>query len=152
MSQDTPSLCDQSVTHSTYNPGATMKRNLALFEDYQIRRLYDEATDTWYFSVVDIIRVLIQQPDFQAARKYWNKLKERLGKEGSESVTNCHRLKLVAEDGKLRLTGVANVETLLRLIQSVASPQSEPIKLWRVLKRVVSAVVINSQRLCWKMV
>jgi DNA-damage-inducible protein D len=80
--------------------------------------------------VVDIIRVLIQQPDFQTARKYWNKLKERLGKEGSESVTNCHRLKLVAEDGKLRLTDVADVETLLRLIQSVPSPKAEPIKLW----------------------
>ena len=63
------------------------------FEDYDIRRVYDEKTDTWYFSVVDIIRALLQQPDFQAARKYWNKLKERLGKEGSQLVTNCHRLK-----------------------------------------------------------
>ncbi len=107
-----------------------MKSNLALFEDYQIRRLYDETTDTWFFSVVDIIRVLIRQPDFQAARKYWNKLKERLGKEESESVTNCHRLKLPAEDGKMRLTDVADVETLLRLIQSVPSPRAEPIKLW----------------------
>lgn len=72
----------------------------ALFEDYDIRRVYDEKTETWFFSVVDIIRALLQQPDFQTARKYWNKLRERLGKEGSETVTNCHRLKLPAEDGK----------------------------------------------------
>jgi hypothetical protein len=95
-----------------------------IFEDYDIRRVYDEKTETWYFSVVDIIRALLQQPDFQAARKYWNKLKERLGKEGSEPVTNCHRLKLIAEDGKMRLTDVASPEVLLRLIQSVPSPWS----------------------------
>ncbi|HUT47282.1 MAG TPA: BRO family protein, partial [Sedimentisphaerales bacterium] len=80
--------------------------------------------------VVDIIQVLIQQPDYQTARKYWNKLKERLKKEGSETVTNCHQLKMVAEDGKMRLTDAANPETLLRLIQSVPSPKAEPIKLW----------------------
>lgn len=107
-----------------------MKSNLAIFEDYKIRRLYDEETETWFFSVVDIIQVLIQQPDFQKARKYWNKLKERLKKEGSETVTNCHRLKIVAQDGKMRLTDVANTETLLRLIQSIPSPKAEPIKLW----------------------
>jgi len=68
-----------------------MKENsLAVFEDYKIRRVYDENTETWYFSVVDIIQVLIQQPDHQTARKYWNKLKERMKKEGSQSVTNCH--------------------------------------------------------------
>ncbi len=72
----------------------------ASFEGYDIRRIYDEETGTWYFSVVDIIRALLQQTDFQTARKYWNKLKERLGKEGSQTVTNCHRLKLIAEDGK----------------------------------------------------
>ena len=71
--------------------------SLAVFEDSPIRRVYDEDTGTWYFSVVDIIQVLIQQPDYQTARKYWNKLKERLKKEGSESVTNCHQLKM--EDG-----------------------------------------------------
>ena len=107
-----------------------MKNNLAVFEDYKIRRLYDEKTETWFFSMVDIIQVLIQQPDYQIARKYWNKLKERLRKEGSESVTNCHRLKLEAADGKKYLTDVANAETLLRLIQSVPSPKAEPIKLW----------------------
>ena len=103
---------------------------LAVFENYKIRRHYDEATETWFFSVVDIIQVLIQHQDFQTARKYWNKLKERLKKEGSESVTNCHRLKLEAADGKKYLTDVANSETLLRLIQSVPSPKAEPIKLW----------------------
>ena len=66
---------------------------LAVFEDYKIRRSYDEKSETWYFSVVDIIAALIQQPDFQAARNYWNKLKERLKKEGSQTVTNCHQLK-----------------------------------------------------------
>lgn len=69
---------------------------MAVFEDYQIRRAYDEHAETWYFSVVDIIAALIQQSDYQTARKYWNKLKERLKKEGSESVTNCHQLKLEA--------------------------------------------------------
>jgi DNA-damage-inducible protein D len=102
----------------------------AQFEDRAIRRIYDEDTETWWFSVVDIVQALTQQPDFQAARKYWNKLKERLGKEGNQSVTNCHRLKLPAADGKSYLTDVATAETLLRLVQSVPSPKAEPIKLW----------------------
>jgi hypothetical protein len=102
----------------------------AIFETHEIRRVYDEASETWWFSVVDIIQVLTQQPDYQTARKYWNKLKERLGKEGSQSVTNCHRLKLPAADGKNYLTDVATAETLLRLVQSVPSPKAEPIKLW----------------------
>ena len=77
-----------------------MKENtLAVFENFEIRRIYDEKSETWYFSVVDIIQALIQQPDYQTSRKYWNKLKERLKKEGSQSVTNCHRLKLEAADG-----------------------------------------------------
>ena len=103
---------------------------LAVFENFKIRRAYDEKAETWYFSVVDIIAALIQQPDYQTARKYWNKLKERLKKEGSQTVTNCHQLKMVADDGKMRLTDVADPETLLRLIQSVPSPKAEPIKLW----------------------
>jgi DNA-damage-inducible protein D len=80
--------------------------------------------------VVDIIAALTQQPDFQTARKYWNKLKERLRKEGSKSVTNCHQLKLEAADGKKYRTDAAGPETLLRIIQSVPSPKAEPIKLW----------------------
>jgi hypothetical protein len=107
-----------------------IEKSLAVFEGKQIRRHYDDNTETWYFSVVDIIQVLIQQPDYQTARKYWNKLKERLKKEGSESVTNCHQLKLEAADGKKYLTDAADPETLLRLIQSVPSPKAEPIKLW----------------------
>ncbi len=102
----------------------------AFFEEYEIRRVYDDASETWWFSVVDIVQVLTQQPDYQTARKYWNKLKERLNKEGSESVTNCHRLKLPAADGKQYLTDVATAETLLRLVQSVPSPKAEPIKMW----------------------
>ena len=86
-----------------------MKIIPAIFEEREIRRIYDEKTQTWFFSVVDIIQVLTQQPNFQAARKYWNKLKERLRKEGAQSVTNCHRLKLPAADGKNYLTDVANV-------------------------------------------
>jgi len=105
-------------------------RALAVFEDFKIRRVYDEEAETWYFSVVDIVAALIQQPDYQTARKYWNKLKERLKKEGSQSVTNCHQLKLEAADGKRYATDVADPETLLRLIQSVPSPKAEPIKLW----------------------
>ena len=100
------------------------------FKDKKIRRHWDGKKEKWYFSVVDIVAVLTEQSDFQIARKYWNKLSERLKKEGSEVVTNCHRLKLKAADGKQYLTDVADVETLLRLIQSVPSPKAEPIKLW----------------------
>src|SRR4030066_1160825 len=106
------------------------EKSLAVFENYKIRRVYNEETETWYFSVVDIIQVLIQQPDYQAARNYWKVLKNRLNKEVSETVTKCNQLKLQAEDGKMRLTDVANPETLLRLIQSIPSPKAEPIKLW----------------------
>jgi hypothetical protein len=77
-----------------------MQPQSAIFEEREIRRVYDEATETWWFSVVDIVQVLTQQPDYQTARKYWNKLKERLGKEGSQLVTNCHRQKMTAGDGK----------------------------------------------------
>jgi hypothetical protein len=104
--------------------------SLTVFENYNIRRVYDEKTETWYFSVVDIIQALIEQPNHQAARNYWKVLKNRLKKEGSESVTKCNRLSLVAADGKKYLTDVATPETLLRLIQSVPSPKAEPIKLW----------------------
>ena len=100
------------------------------FDGQSIRRVYDEDTETWWFSVVDIVQVLTQQPDYQTARKYWNKLKRRLDKEGSQLVTNCHQLKMPAADGKQRLTDVATAETLLRLVQSVPSPKAEPIKLW----------------------
>ena len=112
------------------NSTAIMKKDLAIFEGHRIRRLYDEKTETWWFSVVDIIRVLTQQPDYKAAQNYWKVLKHRLNKEGSQLVTNCNQLKLEAADGKSYLTDVANAETLLRLVQSVPSPKAEPIKLW----------------------
>lgn len=107
-----------------------MKIIPAIFEDREIRRLYDEKTETWFFSVVDIVQILTQQPDYKAARNYWKVLKNRLSKEGSQLVTNCNQLKLPAADGKNYLTDVANAETLLRLVQSVPSPKAEPIKLW----------------------
>lgn len=106
------------------------QKSLAIFENYKIRRIYDEVLDVWYFAIIDIIQALIQQNDYQTARKYWNKLKERLNKEGSQMVTNCHQLKFTAADGRMRFTDAADVETILRLIQSVPSPKAEPIKLW----------------------
>jgi hypothetical protein len=106
------------------------KKTLAIFENFKIRRVFDEKSETWHFSVVDIVAALLQQPDYQAARNYWKVLKNRLKKEGSESVTKCNRLKLEAADGKKYATDVADPETLLRIIQSVPSPKAEPIKLW----------------------
>jgi DNA-damage-inducible protein D len=107
-----------------------MSQSPALFESYAIRRVYNAASETWFFSVVDIVQVLTQQADYQTARKYWKVLKGRLDKEGSQLVTNCYQLKMTAEDGKQRLTDAATAETLLRLVQSVPSPKAEPIKLW----------------------
>jgi len=105
-------------------------QKVALFMGRQIRRHWDEENELWYFSVVDVVTVLANQPNFARARKYWNKLAQRLKEEGSEVVTKCHRLKLLAADGKMRLTDVANTETMLRLIQSIPSPNAEPFKLW----------------------
>lgn len=129
----------------------------AQFEDHAIRRVYVEETETWWFSVVDIVQVLTQQPDPTTARKYWNKLKERLKKEGSQLVTNCHQLKLPAADGKSYLTDVATAETLLRLVQSVPSPKAEPIKLWlakvgyeRMQEMADPALSLNRARETWQ--
>src|SRR3989344_6643468 len=136
-----------------------MKHNkqIALFEGQKIRRHWDAEKELWYFSVVDIIQALIQQADYQTARKYWNKLKERLKKEGNESVTNCHQLKFTASDGKLYLTDAADVETILRLVQSVPSQKAEPIKLWlaRVGYERIQEVsdpekALNRSRLYWQ--
>ena len=107
-----------------------MKKDLAVFEGHEIRRIYEEPTETWWFSVVDIIRVLAQQLEHRKAQSYWTTLKNRLKAEGSEVVTKCDQLKMPAADGKNYLTDVATSETLLRLVQSVPSPKSEPIKLW----------------------
>ncbi len=106
------------------------ERSMALFEDFQIRRIYDEAKERWFFSVVDVVRALTQQPSFEKAGVYWRVLKMRLKNEGSQVVTNCNGLKLTAPDGKQRLTDVADTETLLRLVQSIPSPKAEPLKLW----------------------
>ena len=136
--------------------GVTMKSTTAIFEDHEIRRVYDEAAEIWWFSVVDVVKALIQQADYQTARKYWNKLKERLAKEGSQLVTSCHQLKMAAEDGKLRLTDAATAETILRLVQSVPSPKAEPIKLWlakvgfeRIQEMTAPALSLNRARETW---
>jgi hypothetical protein len=100
------------------------------FDSKEIRRVYDEASETWWFSVVDVVQILIQQSDYQVARNYWTVLKNRLAEEGSQSVISCNRLKLPAADGKNYLTDVATAETLLRLVQTIPSPKAEPIKLW----------------------
>lgn len=103
---------------------------IAIFEGKKIRRYWDEVREKWYFSVVDVVQVLTDQSNFTTARKYWNKLAERLRMEGSEVVTKCHQLKMVAADGKMRLTDVADTEVMLRIIQSIPSPNAEPFKLW----------------------
>ena len=104
--------------------------SIKLFEEKQVRSVWNEEEEKWYFSIVDIIVILTNQGDFQKGRNYWKVLKNRLLKEGNETVTNCNRLKLLAEDGKMRLTDVADTEQLFRLIQSVPSPNAEPFKLW----------------------
>lgn len=107
-----------------------MPEELKLFEGNRIRHIYDEDKEIYYFSVVDIIAILIEK-DYQSARKYWNKLAQRLRDEGSEqTVTNCHQLKLQADDGKMRKTDVADIKTIFRIIQSVPSKKAEPIKQW----------------------
>ena len=103
---------------------------IVLFHQEKIRRQWDEKAEKWYFSVIDIIAVLIDQTDFKKAKSYWTTLKGRLKKEGSELVTKCDQLKMRSADGKFYKTDAADVETLLRLIQSVPSKKAEPIKLW----------------------
>lgn len=102
-----------------------------MFEDQPIRTAWDEDQEEWYFSVVDVCGVLVDSPDYDTARKYWNKLKQRLNEEGSQLVTNCHQLKLKSpKDGKRYKTDVATTEQLLRIIQSIPSKKAEPFKLW----------------------
>ncbi|MDL2317128.1 Bro-N domain-containing protein [Desulfovibrio sp. OttesenSCG-928-A18] len=131
-----------------------MKDDLTFFEERGIRRVYDEVTETWLFSVVDIVQVLTDSPD---AGAYWRKLKQRLKKEGSEVVTNCHGLKLTAKDGKKYKTDVADAETLLRLVQSAPSPKAEPIKLWlakvgyeRIQEMADPELALNRSREYWR--
>jgi len=103
---------------------------IQLFEDKRIRTAWDEEKEEWYFSIIDAVAVLTNQPDYQAARNYWKVTKKRLKEEGNETVTACNQLKMTAADGKRRMTDVANTEQLLRIIQSIPSPKAEPFKLW----------------------
>ena len=108
----------------------TQKNEIKIFDEKLVRTVWDDEQEKWYFSVIDVVQALTDQPDFQRARNYWKVLKNRLLKEGNETVTNCNRLKLLAEDGKMRETDVADSEQLFRLIQSIPSPKAEPFKLW----------------------
>ncbi len=108
----------------------TQETAIKLFEQKQIRSVWKEEDEKWYFSIIDVIEILTDQPTHQGARNYWKVMKSRLMKEGNETVTNCNRLKLLAEDGKMRETDVADTEQLFRLIQSIPSPKAEPFKMW----------------------
>lgn len=108
----------------------TKQNAIKIFEEKKVRTVWDSDKEEWYFSIVDVIEILTDQPTHQGARNYWKVLKNRMSKEGNETVTNCNRLKLLAEDGKMRLTDVADTEQLFRLIQSIPSPKAEPFKLW----------------------
>lgn len=103
---------------------------IQLFEEKKIRTAWDEEQEEWLFSIVDVVSVLTDQPDTRHAAKYWSVLKVRLKKEGSQLTTNCRQLKLTAEDGKKRLTDVADTEQILRLVQSIPSPKAEPFRVW----------------------
>ena len=105
----------------------TKKEAIKVFEEKKVRTVWDDETEEWYFSVVDVVSVLTESVD---GRKYWNKVKQRLKEEGNQTVTNCHQLKMLSTDGKMRLTDVATTEQLFRLIQSIPSPKAEPFKLW----------------------
>ena len=107
-----------------------MSLKIQLFENQRIRTAWDEEKEEWYFSIVDVVAVLTDQPDQRHAAKYWSVLKTRLKKEGSELTTNCSQLKMRSADGKRYNTDVADTEQLLRIIQSIPSPKAEPFKLW----------------------
>ena len=100
---------------------------IQLFEDQPVRTAWVEDEEEWYFSIVDVVGILAESKD---STSYWRKLKQRLKEEENETVTNCHALKMTAQDGKKRLTDVANTEQLLRLIQSIPSKKAEPFKMW----------------------
>ena len=110
--------------------GIHMDNKVQIFQDKRIRTAWNEETEEWYFSVVDVVAVLTDQVDYQCARNYWKVMKKRLKDEGNETVTNCNQLKMRAADGKMRLTDVADTEQLLRIVQSIPSPKAEPFKMW----------------------
>jgi len=107
----------------------TKKEVAKIFEEKKVRTVWDDEQEKWYFSIVDVCAVLTDS-DYQKARKYWKVLKGRLAKEGNETVTNCYQLKLKADDGKMRMTDVADTKQIFRLIQSIPSPKAEPFKQW----------------------
>jgi hypothetical protein len=102
----------------------TQVESIKIFEAQKVRTVWDEAQEEWYVSIIDVIEILTDSKDYQTARKYWNKLKQRLKEEGNQLVTNCHQLKMQAVDGKMRLTDVADTQQLFRLIQSIPSPKA----------------------------
>lgn len=107
----------------------TKQNKIQVFNDQRVRTIWDSEEEKWYFSVVDVVAVL-NDTDYQTARKYWKTLKGRIKKEGGEVVTDCYQLKLEAPDGKMRLTDVADQQQLFRIIQSIPSPKAEPFKQW----------------------
>lgn len=131
--------------------------SLAIFDNFKIRRHYDVKAECWYFSVIDIVAVLIDQKDFKKAKSYWTTLKGRLKQEGSQLVTKCDQLKLKSADGKYYKTDVASVETILRLVQSVPSKKAEPIKIWlakvgyeRMQEMTDPEKALNRSRIYWQ--
>ena len=106
------------------------KELIQLFGEQKVRTKWDDEKQKWFFSIVDVCGVLTDQPDEEHARNYWKVLKHRLKKEGNETVTNCNQLKLLAADGKMRLTDVADMEQMFRLIESIPSKKAEPFKQW----------------------
>ena len=108
----------------------TQQNKIQLFEQKQVRTLWDDEQEKWYFSIIDVIGIFTDQQDYQASRIYGKVLKFRLSKEGNQTVTNCNQLKMQAPDGKMRLTDIADTEQLFRLIQSIPSPKAEPFKQW----------------------
>ena len=108
----------------------TKTQALHLFEERKIRTLWDDVTEKWYFSVVDVVGALTDQPSLERSKKYWSVLKVRLKKEGFQPATNCSQLKMKAADGKMRMTDVADTKQLFRIIQSIPSPKAEPFKQW----------------------
>lgn len=105
----------------------TKKETLKVFDSHNVRAVWDDEAEKWYFSVIDVVAVLTDSTNPAA---YWRKLKQRLKAEGNETVTNCHSLKMQAADGKMRLTDVADTEQMFRIIQSIPSPKAEPFKQW----------------------
>ena len=118
----------------------TKQQEIQIFDSKKVRTVWDSDTEQWYFCVIDVIAILTESSD---ANAYWRKLKQRLKAEGNETVTNCHALKMLAADGKMRLTDVANQEQMFRIIQSIPSPKAEPFKLW--MARITTVALYKMQ-------